>query len=330
MSIERKKKIVFVITKSNWGGAQRYVFDLATGLPRDYFDVVVAFGTNGILKRRLSDAGIRTVTIKSLDRNLSITRDIQSFIELLRFFKKERPDIVHLNSSKAGALGAVASRLTKIHKIIFTAHGWPFSEKRSIAWRTFAFIGSFVTALFSDIIITVSARDEHIGRRLPLCKRKIRLIYNGINLSTKLEPGEQIRNAFPPHARITGTIGELTHNKNQIELIEKARLDKNMHVAIVGEGEERKNLEKAIQKYQLENRVKLFGFIPFQKVLRGFDVFALPSLKEGLPYVLIEARLAKLPIVANHVGGVDEIINSADIHEFSLENMREKTYALYV
>lgn len=330
MSIERKKKIVFVITKSNWGGAQRYVFDLATGLSRDYFDVVVAFGTNGILKKRLSDAGIRTVTIKSLERNLSITRDIQSFIELLRFFKKERPDIVHLNSSKAGALGAIASRLTKIHKIIFTAHGWPFSEKRSIAWRVFAFIGSFVTALFSDIIITVSARDEHIGKRLPLCKRKIRLIYNGINLSTKLEHGEQIRNAFPPHARITGTIGELTHNKNQIELIEKARFDKNMYVAIVGEGEERKNLERAIQKYQLENRVKLFGFIPFQKVLRGFDVFALPSLKEGLPYVLIEARLAKLPIVANHVGGIDEIINSADIHEFSLENMREKTYALYV
>ena len=67
-------------------------------------------------------------------------------------------------------------------------------------------------------------------------------------------------------------------------------------------------LEAKIKEYKLENRIKLFGYLPASEVLRGFDVFALPSLKEGLPYVLLEAKLAGLPIVANRVGDVAEIL----------------------
>jgi glycosyltransferase involved in cell wall biosynthesis len=100
-------------------------------------------------------------------------------------------------------------------------------------------------------------------------------------------------------------------------------------VAIVGEGEDRSRLEATIQEYGLESRVKLFGFIPALEVLRGFDVFALPSLKEGLPYVLIEAKAAGLPIVANRVGGVGEILDAPDMNEFSLDRMVEKTIEVY-
>ena len=103
-----------------------------------------------------------------------------------------------------------------------------------------------------------------------------------------------------------------------------------MYVAIIGEGEDRHSLEKKIKEYGLGERVKLFGFMPAGEVLRGFDVFALPSLKEGLPYVLIEARAAGLPIVANRVGGVGEIIDAKDLNDFSLEQMVQKTTVLYL
>ena len=86
---------------------------------------------------------------------------------------------------------------------------------------------------------------------------------------------------------------------------------------------------KKIEAYGLESRVKLFGFMPASDVLRGFDVFALPSLKEGLPYVLLEARAAGLPIVAERVGGVGEILDAKDMTDFSLEQMLQKTVALY-
>ncbi len=102
-----------------------------------------------------------------------------------------------------------------------------------------------------------------------------------------------------------------------------------MYVAIVGEGEDRAMLEAKIRKYGLVERVKLFGFVPANEALKGFDTFALPSLKEGLPYVLLEAKQAGLPIVANRVGGVGEILDAKDMQEFLLETMVQKTLTLY-
>ncbi|KKW35783.1 MAG: Glycosyltransferase, YqgM-like protein family [Candidatus Adlerbacteria bacterium GW2011_GWA1_54_10] len=157
---------------------------------------------------------------------------------------------------------------------------------------------------------------------MPFVSRKTVRIYNGIGLET-LGTGKMIRSAFPPGAVITGTIGELNKNKNQQVLIEQAKNNSSMFVAIVGEGEERGHLEEKIKKYNLNDRV------PASEALRGFDVFALPSLKEGLPYVLLEAKLAGLPILANHVGGVGEILDNKNPGEFSLKQMLLKTLALY-
>ena len=75
-----------------------------------------------------------------------------------------------------------------------------------------------------------------------------------------------------------------------------------MYVAIVGDGEDRLYLKEKIEEYGLTTRVKLFGFMLASEVLRGFDVFVLPSIKEGLPYVLLEAKMVGLPVVASRVG----------------------------
>ncbi|PIR41028.1 MAG: glycosyltransferase family 1 protein, partial [Candidatus Yonathbacteria bacterium CG10_big_fil_rev_8_21_14_0_10_43_136] len=97
-----KKKILFVITKSNFGGAQKYVFDLATGLPKDQFDVAVALGGSGILIQKLQAENIRVLPIFSLARDVNPLSDITTFFELWRMFRKEKPDVAHLNSAKAG------------------------------------------------------------------------------------------------------------------------------------------------------------------------------------------------------------------------------------
>ena len=331
-----RKKILFVITKSNWGGAQKYVYDLATSLTEQGTLVTVALGGTGeadagagTLAKRLAAAHVRTIFLHSFMRDLSPMRDLSTFFELARLFRTERPDVVHLNSSKAGLLGSIVARLTGVPRIIFTAHGWPFAEKRNFLWRAIAWLGSWKTALFSHAVIVITRSELAVGKNLPFCSTKMHLIHNGVELNPVLGSGEIIRTAFPPGARITGTVGELTHNKNQISLIEQARNDPSLYVAIVGDGEERSRLEAKIQEYDLENRVKLFGFMPASEALRGFDVFALPSLKEGLPYVLLEAKAAGLPIIANRVGGVGEILDAKDMSQFSLEQMIQKTATLY-
>ncbi|TSC68896.1 MAG: hypothetical protein G01um101456_452 [Parcubacteria group bacterium Gr01-1014_56] len=324
-----KKKVLLCITKSNWGGAQRYVFDLATSLPKEEFDVSVAFGQRGRLAEELEKGGIKTHEIKSLERDVSIRSDIKSFFELYKLFRMIKPDIVHLNSSKIGGLGSLAARFARVPRIIFTAHGWPFWEKRGFPARAMIWFASWLTALFSHTTICISDFDLRVARRMPFVGKKAVRIYNGIDQHMAFGTGDIVRSAFPPGVTITGTVGELNKNKNQQALVEQAKNNSDMFVAIVGEGEERGQLEDKIKKYNLESHVKLFGFIPAIEVLRGFDVFALPSLKEGLPYVLLEAKLAGLPIVANRVGGVGEILDNKNPKEFSLEQMLEKTVALY-
>jgi len=322
-----RRKILYCVTKANFGGAQRYVFDLATHLPKEEFDAAVAYGERGMLEEKLRDAGIRTTLLSTLSRDISLGRDIRSFFSLLRLFKKERPDIVHLNSSKAAALGACAARLAGVPRIVVTIHGWPFLEKRALPWRMFVTLASFVTALLAHTVIVVSKHDLRLALRMPRIGRKTVHIYNGI-APLRLGSGERIRQVFPAGARIIGTVGELTPNKNQSALIARALQEPDICVAIVGEGELRGTLARSIEANRLGGRVKLFGFMPAEDVLRGFDVFALPSQKEGLPYVLIEAKRAGLPIEANRVGGVGEILDG-DPEEFTLEKMLQKTLAVY-
>lgn len=322
------QKVIYLITKANWGGAQRYVYDLATHLPKEEFNAAVAYGTEGLLAKRLHEAGLTTFRISSLQRDVSLSADVSSFFELLTLFRKEKPDIVHLNSSKAGGVGALAARIAGVPKIVFTAHGWPFWEQRGALSRALIYLASWLTALISHRVIVVSDYDLKVAQEMLFIAPKVTRIYNGID-RLELGSGDSIRTAFPAGAKIAGTIGELNKNKNHIALIEEAKNDSKMYVAIVGDGELRAYLTKKIQQYKLENRVKLFGFMDARDVLKGFDVFVLPSIKEGLPYVLLEAKAAGLPIVANRVGGVGEILDAKDTGEFSLERMVEKTLAIY-
>lgn len=329
MAQPQRKKVLYIITKSNWGGAQRYVYDLATNAHMQGFEAVVAFGGSGLLAEKLRTAGIHTIQIPMMQRDVSILKEASAFFWLIKLLRNERPYVVHLNSSKAGAIGALAACITHIPHIMFTVHGWPFWEHRNPISRGIIYFFSWLTSLLSHKVIVVSDYDLSVAQKMPFVAHKTIRIYNGIDLHFPLGSADVIRHSFPRGVRITGTIGELTKNKNQISLIEQAKKDPTMYVAIVGDGEDRPYLTKKIEEYGLKARVKIIGFHWASEVLRGFDVLALPSLKEGLPYVLLEARAAGLPIMANRVGGVGEILDSKDMNMFSLAHMLEKTFALY-
>ncbi len=127
-----KKKILFLITKSNFGGAQRYVFNLAKSLSKDKFEVVVALGGGGELRDRLSEENIKIVQIETLERDINISNEIKVLKRLITLIRKESPDLIHLNSSKIAGLGVLAGIFTNIFsskkkKIILTANGCDFN-----------------------------------------------------------------------------------------------------------------------------------------------------------------------------------------------------------
>ncbi|MSU74134.1 hypothetical protein EXS56_03265, partial [Candidatus Kaiserbacteria bacterium] len=148
----RRTKVLFLITKATWGGAQRYVWDMVSRIPTDQFEAVVAYGEKGKLSEKLGSKAIEGYPLLSLGRDIALVSDISSLFEILACLRKIRPDVLHLNSSKAAALGALAARIIGIRRIVFTVHGWPFNEKRNEFARVMMYLISWFTAFLSHAV----------------------------------------------------------------------------------------------------------------------------------------------------------------------------------
>jgi glycosyltransferase involved in cell wall biosynthesis len=302
------KKVLYVITKGNQGGAQRYVYDLVRSLPRDRFESIIAIGghAGSWLQNACTSAGIRTVTLDSVGRDVSVAKDTASLAALIALFKKEQPDIVHLNSSKMGAVGALAARIVGVKRVIFTAHGWAFNEKRPILTRAIFWLAHAATMLLVDQTVANSAataRAAPIGWQLST-------IPLGIGDQKSLSR-EEARTALDldMNTIIYGCIAELHKNKGLDILVDALAMVPNGHVAIIGGGEKRAALIAKITAKKLKDRVTLVGHMEnAAQYLPAFDIFVLPSRTESAGYVLLEAGLAGLPVVASAVGGIPEII----------------------
>lgn len=328
-----RKKIFYLITKPNQGGAQRNVYDLATSLPKEGFDVTVYAGgglptdRQGWLFDALREKNIRAESLPLLARDINLAAEISVFFRLMKLFKKERPDIVHLHSSKIGGLGALAGRITGVPNIIFTAHGWSFNEPwRSLFSRGIIWILSLLTALLCHHVVTITKKDTAQARRMPFVwKTKIAYIPNGI-AETAFLPRAEARIAILGARKAAfaddiwvGTISELTKNKGLGYAISaiadlKKKTAQPFRFVIIGEGEDRTTLENQIRNEHLSNTVFLAGHKEnAASLLKAFNIFTLTSLKEGLPYVLLEAGLAETSVLASRVGGIPDIVE----HEVS-------------
>lgn len=311
-----QQKTVYVITKSNWGGAQKYVFDMAVDDKSRGVSVCVALGGNGELKKRLEEENIPTRQIEGLQRDISIFKEIKVFFNLLKIFKTEKPTKIHLNSSKIGGIGSLAGRMHNIlhpkAEIIFTAHGWAFNENRNIISKTLIKILSYITILLSHKVIVLSKYEYNQVSKWPLNKKKLEI--EPLKLGEiEFIPRDNAKDFFRKNLQIKDTswivtIAELHKNKGLEYAIEAMRsVGKEYIWIIIGEGEEKNELEKLIHQYDLQDNVILFGYLKdASKYLKAFDIFLLPSVKEGLPYVLLEAQKADLPIIATEVGGIPE------------------------
>lgn len=291
MKKEARKKVLYVITKSVWGGAQKYVHDLATNLPEEYKPMVAGgppgdeASGRGPMAEKIISSGIPYFEIKSFQRNVNIFKDVFAFFEILSILFKTKPDIIHVSSAKAGGVAGTAFSIYKLlitnYKLlaVFTVHGWTLNEARP-KWQIFLIkFFSKITCLFYDKIICVSEYDRKTALENKIApEKKLITIHNGI------KPEDYI--FLPKTENWIGTIGEETKNKGHKYLKEAEKHLSNINFKIIS------NLPDAA------------------RYMKNFDIFILPSLKEGLPYVLLEAGLAELPVITTNVGGILEIIEN--------------------
>ncbi len=325
-------KIIYLITKSNFGGAQRYVYDLALGAKARGHDVLVCSGGKGMLLEKLSAIDVRTHSIVALQRDISLRDEWKSFLELLTILKKERPDVLHCNSSKAGLLGGLAGRVMNLWSfllrrprmhIIFTGHGWAFNEDRSDFQRFLIGIAHWFTIFFAHIVIAVSEKTAEDIRRLPLTKGRVVVVHNGVTPVDMLSRADArkalgIPEELPEGTLLIGSASELHRNKGLSYAIagiaQLLRLNAvNVRYAICGSGEEEARLKEEIASLGLSGIVLLLGYQKdVARALSAFDVFLLPSITEAFPYAILEAGHAGLPVVATAVGGVPEAIDDME------------------
>lgn len=314
----KREKILFLITKAHpYGGAQRYVFDLATAL-KDRYEVVVALGGEGRLLETLHASQIRTIPLPHLRRDIRIKDELRSFFDTYRMLRKERPDILHLNSSKAGGLGALAGRLAGIRKIVFTAHAWAWNEDRTRGSRIAITVLHWLTVMLAHRTICVSHSIYDQMARYPFMSKRMRVVHLGIMpppFVERLRAREYLGVRAPTldgakEALWLGIVGELHPVKGHHYALEAFKKLKKeyplLHLVIVGDGELREVLQTEARDTP---HVHFAGYVDDAGALMSaFDIVLVPSLSEAFGYVIVEAGAAQVPVIASHVGGIPEIV----------------------
>ncbi|MEW5899647.1 MAG: glycosyltransferase family 4 protein [Bacillota bacterium] len=317
-----KLKILQVITLSETGGAQKVLYHLAAGLSPAVFDVTVACAPGGELVRWLRELGwVRVVEVPHLRREISPLRDMAAFFALYRLMQRERFDVVHCHSSKAGIIGRLAAYLAGVRKIIFTVHGWGITPEQGRLERFFYTWAERLAGLLSTDVVCVSEADRERGLKEKLAPAaKLKVICNGVPAPPAARgDGEDILRAELGLAEtdlVVGTVCRLCRQKNPLFFLEVARnllsasrLRDNLYFVLIGDGPLKRQCEDYIKQHHLRDRVFLAGSREDAACLMaGFDVFCLFSLWEGLPLTVIEAMHGAVPVVAAGVGGVPELV----------------------
>ncbi len=304
-------KILYIITQADGGGAQNYTLALAR-----HFNGAIAAGSEaGQLFEAAEKNRLATFKLEHLKREVSPYHDLMAIWEIRGLLKAYQPDILHLNSSKAGVLGSFAKIGLKL-KVVFTAHGFVFNEPLPWPVRAFYIALEKTASDFRDQIITVSDKDRATALNFKLAAaEKITTIRNGLPpldfLSKEAATAEL---NLPVNFFLFATIANFYKTKGLDMLIEavsllKEDLRKKCKFVLFGNGPEENNLKLKIKNLKLEPSFILLGKQDrAYRFLKAFDAFLLPSLKEGFPYALLEAAQAGLPILATRTGGVPEAL----------------------
>jgi len=318
-----RRKVLQLITRLVVGGAQESAIAATERVNPEKYDVHLwtgpESGPEGSLIEDARRRGILPRVIPSLVREIDPWKDLVVTLQLARQMRREKFDIVHTHSSKAGIVGRIAARLAGVPCVVHTAHGWGFHDHMSRWKRTFYLLSERLVAPLAEYLVSVSEKTMEIGLEAGIGRREsYRLIRSGIPTSSfRPDSGRraECRRALGLDGGtiVVGTVGRLSEQKNPMDFVRVAekvfRAGLDARFLYVGDGPLRASVEQAVSAAGLGDVVRLLGLrddVP--DLLRAFDLFILTSLWEGLPRVVPQALATGVPVLAYSVSGIDEVV----------------------
>ena len=288
-----KINILQLITGLGMGGSEKIVLDLSKGLNKNRFNTFVI----GLSKRdELLEEYIKNgINVQLLRKNNSLKDFKDIVLHINRFVKNNNIKIIHAHMTHSLIIASVVKIFNPSVKIVFTPHSFNVGSK----YRELIL---FLLKPFRNIDILFS---KHLLKFF--YKKNYEIIPNGIDIS-KYDIISTKNNIFTFIA--IGRLEKMKNHKILIEIADKLKDKYSFQIYIVGEGYLRKELENLIDKYNLQNIVKLLGLrndIP--ELLNKSHCFVMPSLWEGFPVSLLEAGASKMPVIITPVGSVAGLIN---------------------
>ncbi|MBU1998284.1 MAG: glycosyltransferase family 4 protein [Candidatus Omnitrophica bacterium] len=322
-SINRRIKVIHVITRMDWGGSPDILRILFHYLDKDVFDLRLVMGktlhpsqTTSIFLNKIKN---RLEVIPWLIREVNPIYDVGTFFRLVYLFIKYHPDIVHTHTAKAGALGRLAARIAGVPVVIHTPHGHNFYGYFNPLISWLIILAEKFLSFFCDKIIALTKleRDDYIKHRVA-DKKKFVLIYHGLELD-KYEQAEFDRlvakNSFKisEDTLVVGMIGRLEPVKGPQYFMDAAIKILSLNIDVVfilaGEGSMRRELQEKARQLSFQDKIIFTGWLHDTRSLFSIlDILILPSLNEAVGMVLIEAQSQGIPVVATRVGGVPEVV----------------------
>lgn len=299
-----KKKKILHIVEAMGGGVFTYIVELANGISEE-FDVTIAFGIRKETPenyRDYFDDRVKLVKVKNFVRNVNPIKDALACVELRKIIKDTQPEIIHLHSSKAGALGRLVFTSSK-YKMFYTPHGYSFLME-DVSFMKKNLYKCIETMCGKKNCTTVACGK---GEYEESCKvsRKSTYISNGINTDKLDKILKRPVLKSEEHPFTVYTVGRIGYQKNPEMFNKIASLVPDVRFVWIGEGD--------MKKYLVADNILITGWVKGENALelaKSGDMFMLPSRWEGLPISLLEAMyMKKLCIVSDVVGNRDIIVD---------------------
>ena len=322
----KKINVLYILTKLELGGAQKVCLSLLDGIKKSGNNASLISGAEGVLVDQVKNQD-SVFLIDSFKREISIKNiyhELKSFFQIIRKIKQIKKNnkdlIVHTHSTKAGLIGRWAAFFAGVKKRVHTVHGFGFHEYQSKIMWLFIYFLELITSFITTKYVCVSSRDVKIGKKLfPRFSKKNVIIRAAVEWDKFYIPARKTT-MTDNDKFVVGTVSCFKPQKNLFDLLKAFKLvcetldenkKENVLLQIIGDGDQRKEIEDWIKENNLENIIELLGW---QNDVSGFvkswNLFVMSSLWEGLPCAIVEARLSKLPIVAYDVGGIYEVLKN--------------------